>query len=296
MADQELVNYIRNQLNAGHSPEEVRTHLVGYGHPIREVEDAIDFVLGPPAQAPAPAPAQMAPPMPATTIQPAQPSGVWEVSILKLLKNWFMSLAVPGRVFREMKSNASFSAGFKNMLMAGIIGGFIAGFMAYADKGAVFDMFTLSIFSMSTILASIPGYTLLSGGGDASTLLLRVGGVMFIPLFSWLFLSSFTYLFALFTGARGMFKTHSYLISIYLAPISIILILIFGAVDKACALFLIPTIISFYAIYPLTFAIKEAHDTDMLRAVLAWLIPLILFLLLFVMGWDAATDYLKLVC
>jgi energy-converting hydrogenase Eha subunit A len=42
MVDQKLVDYIKEQLNSGHSVDEIRGHLLGYGYKYEDIEQAVN--------------------------------------------------------------------------------------------------------------------------------------------------------------------------------------------------------------------------------------------------------------
>jgi hypothetical protein len=90
---------------------------------------------------------------------------------------------------------------------------------------------------------------------------------------SWLFGSGVNYVFARLLGGKGNYTAQSYLIALYSAPFSIITVVIM----------LIPwvgiwlaVLFSIYGLYLLTLALKETHGYSTGRAVLTWLLPMII--------------------
>ena len=53
MVHPHLINYVREQLKAGYSPDEIRSFLVGHGYPIRDIDEAVEHARRP-LQKPAP--------------------------------------------------------------------------------------------------------------------------------------------------------------------------------------------------------------------------------------------------
>ncbi|MFH1750860.1 MAG: YIP1 family protein [Candidatus Micrarchaeota archaeon] len=77
------------------------------------------------------------------------------------------------------------------------------------------------------------------------------------------------YLIAMLLGGKGTFTQQYYLMSIFSVPIVVLsLIPIVGI------------LVSLYGLYLLTLALKEVHAFDTMKAVLVWLIPVILMVIL----------------
>ena len=130
----------------------------------------------------------------------------------------------------------------------------------------------------------IVGVLLLGTALDAAGLGASVGVAGFITsvivtpivsIISWLIGSGIYYIFAMILGGRGNYKTQSYLIAIYSAPIAIITSII-GLIPLVGIL---NFLVFLYSLYLLTLALKETHRFTTLKAALTWIIPLVLIII-----------------
>ena len=157
----------------------------------------------------------------------------------KTLELWKKALVKPKETFKKERKKANLGLGAKYILVAGAITGFILG---------------ISSLNLVTALLFIIVYPLMS-------------------VASWLFGSGVNYIFARLLGGNGDYTTQSYLVALYAAPFSIITVVIM----------LIPVVgvwltflVSLYGLYLLTLALKETHKYSTGRAVLTWLLPMII--------------------
>lgn len=170
-------------------------------------------------------------------------------------KLWKQVLLNPIQVFKKERKKASLNEGAKNIVISGLITGFIVGLAAFLG---------LSSF----------------GSGQLVGVALFIGAWALTPiwmLIAWLIVSGVLYIVALLLGGKGSFGTQSHFIALYFAPMTLIttvlgLIPILGWVANF--------ILFFYSLYLLTMALKEAHGFDTAKAVFVWLIPVIVVLLL----------------
>jgi hypothetical protein len=152
---------------------------------------------------------------------------------------WKNALLKPKQTFKKEKSKKDLGKSTKSVLAAGIIAGIIAG------------------------LASL----------DAALFLINIVAYPIAATLSFLISSGIYYLFARLFGGKGSYAAQSHLISLYLAPLFIV----------TTILLLVPAIgtwlnlaVAIYSLYLLTLVLKEIHGFTTTRAVLTWLIPLMI--------------------
>ena len=155
---------------------------------------------------------------------------------------WKNALLKPKQTFKKEKKK-DLSKAVKGIVIAGVIAGAIAG---------------LASFDVTLFLINVIAYPI------AVTL-------------SFLISSGIYYLFSKLFGGKGNYATQSYLLSLYLAPLFIVTAL----------LLLVPSIgtwlnivVAIYSLYLLTLALKEAHGFTTTKAVLAWLVPLMIIVVI----------------
>lgn len=164
---------------------------------------------------------------------------------------WKNALLKPKQTFKAEKKNAKLALGAKYILVSGLITAAITALSYLAGLDTTLDSLFL-----------YPALVLLY--------------IIFSPVLSvigWLFSSGVDYIFAKLLGGRGTYEQQTYLISLYVAPISII----------SAVLLLVPVaglwlsaLLSLYGLYLVTMALKEAHGYSTGRAVLTWLIPFLI--------------------
>ncbi len=98
-----------------------------------------------------------------------------------------------------------------------------------------------------------------------------------VMVIQWLIISGIFFIFASILHGKGDYVTQSYLIALYLAPLSLL----------ASILGLIPflgsalsALVFLYGLYPLTLAMKETHHFTTTKAVLSWLLPVIVLVVI----------------
>lgn len=93
------------------------------------------------------------------------------------------------------------------------------------------------------------------------------------------------YLISMLLGGKGSFKQIFYLDSLYASPI----LIINGILQFIPFLGpLVSLLLGLYGLYLLTLVLKEANEFDWLKAVLVWLLPIIILGVLFVLLLGAA--------
>jgi len=168
---------------------------------------------------------------------------------------WKDALVKPAETFKKEEKKADFGKGIKHIGIAGIIAGVILGIAAMAGLTLTGSMFGLG--------------SLGAGAGIGAFLLLLVITPIYFVI-AWLIGSGIIYIFAMIFGGKGDYKTQSYLIAIYAAPLSIILMILM-LVPVAGPI--INFLIVLYSLYLLTLALKQTHKVTTGKAVLIWIIP-----------------------
>ncbi len=97
-----------------------------------------------------------------------------------------------------------------------------------------------------------------------------------IVIVSFLFESLILFILAKILGGKGDFSTHTYLISLLTAPLVVLSLV--GLIPIMGWVLYIP--IALYSLHPLTIALRESHGFSVARAVLTWLIPFIVLILI----------------
>ena len=175
-----------------------------------------------------------------------------------MIKLWKDVLLNPRQTFKKEKKKANLGSAVKQVLIAGIIAGIISGLAEFSSE----SLTTL----VSTPIAAIIGL---------------------------IFGSGFYYLFARLFGGKGNYREQTYLIAIYSAPLSIISsivssILIISALADSLLLMIPFLLVSLgifaYSVYLLTLIFKEAHGLSTGRAILTWLIPLIIMVVIIILA------------
>lgn len=175
--------------------------------------------------------------------------------IQKFIEIWKSAIMQPAKTFSSERRNADFKEGAWHVGLAGVITGFIAGLVALlfgtAVGGAIGSTIGIAAFVMGIVLTPI------------------------ISVIMWLIGSGIIYIVAKLLGGKGDFKLQSYLFAIYMAPISIISTII-GVIPVVNMLGIVVTL---YSLYLLTLAIKESHRFTTMKAVITWLIPAVLLMI-----------------
>ncbi len=183
---------------------------------------------------------------------------------------WIDSLTKPVATFKKERKNANISQGALHIAAAGIVTGFISG---------LYQMI-FGILGAASASAGLGGVTVF-----LMTLILT-------PIFSvigWLIVSGIIYIFALLFGGKGNYKTQSYLYAIYSAPLSIVTTIIALIPFFGMFIAIIPML---YGLYLLTMALKEAHKYTTGKAVLTWLVPILIVIMIAVIIGVAVIAFL----
>jgi len=174
---------------------------------------------------------------------------------------WIESLTKPIPTFKKEKKNANLVEGAMNVAVAGVITGFLSGLFAL-------------IFG-STIAGAF--FPMASGVVGVAAFLAALIMTPILSVVSWLIGSGIYYIFAMLLGGKGNYTTQSYLIAIYSAPLSVVSAIL--GLIPVVGLF-IAIIPGLYGLYLLTMSLKEAHSFTTGKAVLAWLLPILILVLL----------------
>lgn len=163
---------------------------------------------------------------------------------------WRDALTKPKETFKKEKKNASLSEALKNIGLAGLIAGVIQAIAVLALSASLFSV----VFAAASIIL-MPIVSIVA---------------MFIG-------SGVLYLLAKVFGGKGDFNTQTYLFSLYQAPIILIASLV-SFIPFAGTI--IVFVIELYALYLLTFALKETHNYSTGRAVATWLVPMVILIVI----------------
>lgn len=188
--------------------------------------------------------------------------------------NWFKSLVNPAEVFREEKKNADLFEAIKNVGVAGSAAGVV-----YA---LIFGVF---LFFFANMMEGIIGVKADIGIALVLTIITIIILYPIFTIIGFLIASGFLFISAKIFGGKGSFTTQTYLISLpYAALILIEVVLgILNMIPFIGFLFsLLSLLVFIYLLSPLTIALKETHNYSTIRAVLTWLLPGIIIMILFV--------------
>lgn len=165
---------------------------------------------------------------------------------------WLDALIYPKETFRAEKERASLGEAIKNVGVAGLIGGVIRGLFVGLE---------------------------VAFGGVTFLIIALILGIIILPIVCiivFLLCSLIYFIFANILGSKGNFTTQTYLISLFTAPLIILSLLEFiPSVGWVLGILII-----LYSLYPLTIALRESHGFSTARAILAWLIPWLIIVLL----------------
>ncbi len=183
-------------------------------------------------------------------------------------EDWKEVLTKPKDVFANRKKDADIMAGAKSYAILGAVLGVLLGLMI-AFFGAVF--------------AATPGLGFLAALGILAVPVLAIG-LALLEVIGSLIGSAILFVFAKLLGGTGDFKTHYFLPSLYIIPITL-LSFVFNVIPILGAI--LGFILGLYTMYLLTMAMKEAHGLSTLKADLVWLLPIIVVILLVVLLFGA---------
>ena len=177
------------------------------------------------------------------------------IDLNKYIDLWKRVLQQPRSTFKSEMKRASWEEFGRNMVIAGLISGLITGiFVGAGISRSQYGAFTgITAFVASLVLSPI------------------------ISVLATLISSAIFYVIALLLGGKGNFLHQSYLFAIFSAPLGII----------TSVLFLIPivgmvaaVVLAIYSLYLSTLSLKLVHRFSTGKAVMTWLIPIIIAMLL----------------
>jgi len=180
---------------------------------------------------------------------------------MNMLELWAASLASPSKTFgEEAKSRHTLARAALHVLVSSII---VVVILALSGSMAArYQMFIDAMPGISSAFWAV-----------------LLAAVIVANLLAWLVMSGILHIFAKAFGGRGGYTQQSYLIAIYSAPIAIISAAI-GLIPAAGGI--INFAISIYSLYLLTIALKITHKYTTGKAVLTWLVPALIILVLIV--------------
>jgi len=188
---------------------------------------------------------------------------------IEIFEKWINVLIKPKEVFAEEKANASLGKAIKIIFVAGIITGIfqvIASFILFAFFETTFHRAISSYDTFFGRALSLPEYLTLS----------FVSSIIFALIF-FLIGSGMYYIFAKLLKGKGNFTTQTYLVALVSAPCMVIVaaINIIPFMGMILSLF-----VGIYELYLLTLALREVHQYSTGRAILSWLIPAIVLVVI----------------
>ena len=169
----------------------------------------------------------------------------------KIKSTWKQALLEPQKLFVKEIRNANLEEATKMIAAAGL--------------------FFAILYSILSPLAGVDYVTVIIG-------------FPIISIIGWLISSAIYYLFARLLSGRGTYTQQSYLIALYQVPLVIIisissLIPIVGSI--------VSILLSLYSLYLLTVAMRVAHRFSTGRAVLSWVIPIVVIVVIMMLFFTA---------
>lgn len=177
---------------------------------------------------------------------------------MKILKTWLNVLLHPKETFAAEKENSSLNKGIYTLFLALLISKGIYIIIKLVFLGVLQDISNVSM--LPNVIVDI-------------IFLLFIQGIIFIP--------------AKLLGGQGNIKQQFYLFSLVYAPLAIIFAVIsviqfFPA--GSIILLAVNILLLVYEAYLITIVIKETHNFSFMKALVTWLIPLIVLIVLMVLG------------
>ena len=174
---------------------------------------------------------------------------------------WKEVLTNPAETFKKEEKNVNLTEGIKQLIVAGVIAGVFYGISA-----------ALALNSAGMLMMGKPMM-----GAGAMGFIGALIGTPITTLIGWFIFSAILYVIAKLLKGQGTFDTHMYFIALLYSPIVIIqgVLSIIPIVGAALGV-----LVSLYGLYLLTIAIKQAHKVSTEKAVLIWLIPVIVIALI----------------
>jgi hypothetical protein len=175
---------------------------------------------------------------------------------------WKKVLMEPKKAFAQMKGKPDLMVAAKHLVVAGVISGAIVAVIALLGLGAMLGAGGAAIGGAVGLMALI-----------TTPIALLIG---------WMIISIVLLVFAKLLGGKGDFAKHSYIIAMYLAPLTVLSTIV-GLIPIAGGI--LGALVSLYGLYLLTLGMMYAHGFDMVKAALVWIIPMALVIVLvMVMG------------
>jgi len=189
----------------------------------------------------------------------------------KMFDLWKKALTKPAKTFKQQRKKASLGEGAKHMLVAGIIAGIIMAILLWGGISLLSSMTTMTSSQLGT-----------------ARIIAAITVLIFAPIaavIGWLIQSGIIHVISLLLGGKeGTFTLQSYLIAIYSAPIMIISYVLSWIPFIGWT---IAILLAIYSLYLLTLLLKEVHKFSTGRAVLVWLIPIIIMLIILALFFAA---------
>lgn len=179
-------------------------------------------------------------------------------------KLWKEVLTKPIETFKKQEKNADLGEAVKQLVIAGLIAGFISGLAAFAGLTAVGATGNL-------------GTSMMGAGVGIFAFIAVLIVTPIVLLIGWLIGSAIIYVFAKIFNGKGDFTKQSYLIALFWAPLVIVTTVI-GIIPFIGAI--LGFLVGLYGLYLLTLALKQAHKVSTARAVAIWIVPIVISILL----------------
>lgn len=283
MVEQQLIDYIKNQLSSGHDEESIRKHLVSYGYAVRDVDEAIEIAKGG-GKEEGSIPGKE---IKETPPEPLKKKGQEEEEEQKVKEgkpkkmpskkgnlfadmflDWTISLFKPKEVFKD-KGKMKMTYGIKETLTLGAFSGLI-----------------ISLYNLLLLLTGsyTVGEMTLTSVASLEQIFTTVSPIMELPitfLLSWLAFSGVLYLFTILIGGKGTFSKYSGRISIFMAPVMMIGAILSAVLPASTMVFVFLVLIGL-SVYPLITATKMTHNFGMIETLVSFLLPLLILILLLI--------------
>ena len=181
-----------------------------------------------------------------------------------MIENWKSVLTQPKETFAKRKKEADFMAAMKPYAIVGGVIGLLIG---------------VAVALFAGILSLVPGLGILVGLGFLAIPVLAIG-VAVLEVIASLVMSALMFVFAKLLGGSGDFKTHYFLPSLYVIPVAVLTIVL-NVIPFIGPL--LGFVLAIYSLYLMTLSLKETHGFGTGKAILVWLLPVILAIVLAVL-------------
>jgi hypothetical protein len=179
------------------------------------------------------------------------------LDINEMFNEWVETLLSPGTAFPKMVKNANLGAGIQHLVVG-------------------YSIYGILLFIAATLFGTMIGGALGMGFGASFGLMKAVMEIITGIIFGLIF-AGIIWVFAKLLGGTGSYGAQLHMTS---APLAFVLVLqgILSFIPFLGPI--IGALISLYYLYPLTLAIKEAHNLSTLKALAAWVLPIIIVFVL----------------